>query len=58
MESLLSERVLVSMAALFIVGVAGIVRGAALISPAAGWITFGVLTATVAVWPLVRKGGR
>lgn len=40
----------------FIVGAGAVVRGAALVSAAAGWIVFGLFCLTIALWPVLRRG--
>ena len=41
-------------AALWVFGVAALIRGVAMVSPPAAWIVFGVVLMTMALWPLIR----
>lgn len=38
-----------------VVGLGGIVRGASLVSPEAGWLAFGLSMLVLAVWPFIRQ---
>lgn len=44
------------MIALFLLGVAAVVHGVALFSPAAAWIVVGLFCLAIALWPVFRRG--
>jgi hypothetical protein len=39
----------------WVLGVAAVVRGVALVSTAAAWVVFGLALIVMALWPLLRR---
>lgn len=40
----------------FLLGVAAVVYGVALVSPPAAWVVFGLFCLAIALWPVLRRG--